>query len=403
MKKMNQGNTIMPGTKLALIAVLLLAITGFAANALGAETCSLTPTCPEMTINQSMISGLNLTPEEGICIYFFYGTGCPHCAKVEPVIQQLAEKYPQVKLKPFEVYFNSTNKALFDDFNTRYGIKLAGIPAVFIGDRAFIGDQPIIDNLESSINYFIANKPVCPETYNKVEAGQHQVNPASKIELTLPAIITAAIVDSINPCAFSVLIFMMVYLLALGAKKRMLKVGITYIVVIFIVYFLSGLGLFTVIQSTGLTRLIYTIAAIIAIVAGLINVKDFFWYGKGISLVIPESRKPLIQKYIQKASIPAAIVLGVLVSLFELPCTGGVYLAILSLLSSKMSLEAGIPYLLLYNLIFVLPLFIILFVIYKGVSPEKAEEWRLKKRAWMKLAMGIVMIGLGIIMLLGWI
>ena len=105
----------------------------------------------------------------------------------------------------------------------------------------------------------------------------------------------------------------------------------------------------------------------------------------------------------QKATVPSAIVLGVLVSLFELPCTGGVYLAILGLLSSKMTLMQGIPYLFLYNLIFVMPLIIILFMVYKGVSPEKVDKWRLEKRNWMKLAMGIVLIILGIIMLKGWI
>jgi cytochrome c biogenesis protein CcdA len=400
--QMKKVNSFLSGTKLLLVAAALLTFIILPSYSQAAETCGLTPTCPANANNLTLISGQPL-PDEGICIYFFYGQGCQHCARVEPVIEGLVAKYPEVKLKKFEVYFNTTSQDLFADFNKRYDIKQRGVPSVFIGDRAFVGDTPIIDNLEKSINYYQQNKPVCPETYNKVEASVHQINPPSRNELTLTAIITAALVDSINPCAFSVLIFMLVYLLALGSKKKMLKVGITYIVVIFIVYFLSGLGLFTVIQSTGLTRTIYFVAAIIAIIAGLINVKDFFWYGKGISLVIPESRKPLIQKYIQQATVPAAIVLGVLVSLFELPCTGGVYLAILSLLSSKMSLAAGIPYLLLYNFIFVVPLFVILFIIYKGLSPEKAEAWRLQKRTWMKLAMGLVMIALGIIMLAGWI
>ncbi|MCX6710733.1 MAG: hypothetical protein NTZ02_01440, partial [Candidatus Woesearchaeota archaeon] len=191
----------------------------------------------------------------------------------------------------------------------------------------------------------------------------------------------------------------LVYLLSLGARKRILKVGLTYIASVFVTYFLSGLGLLTVIQIPLLSRVVPTIAAIIAIAAGLINIKDFFWYGKGITLAIPESKKPLIQKYIQKASVPAAVILGVLVSMFELPCTGGVYLAILSLLSSMKS--AAIPYLLFYNLIFVLPLFAILFIVYRGIPPEKVEHWRLSERKWLRLVMGIVMIALGAVMLLG--
>jgi cytochrome c biogenesis protein CcdA len=183
----------------------------------------------------------------------------------------------------------------------------------------------------------------------------------------------------------------------------MLKVGLTYIAVVFIVYFLSGLGIFTAVQTTGLTRLVFNLAAGIAIFAGLINVKDFFWYGRGLTLAIPESKKPLLEKYIHKASIPAAVVLGFLVSMFELPCTGGVYLAILGMLADKMTRLAAMPYLFLYNLIFVSPLVVILFVVHKGISPERLESWRVGKRRWMRLAMGAVMIGLGVIMLMGWV
>ena len=366
------------------------------------DICTIELPCETENITIKPINQTNLE-ENKTCIYFFYGLNCPHCANVEPLVNQLSEKYPKVEIKSFEVYFDSENQKLFDDFNRRYDIKLTGVPTVFIGDRALVGERAIKENLEESIKYFLENKPICPATYSKVEATQHEISPTKKIELTLPALISAALVDSINPCAFSVLIFLLVYLMALGAKRRILKVGLTYILVVFVVYFLSGLGLFTVIQTTGLTRIVYTIAAVIAIIAGLINVKDFFFYGKGITLAIPKSKEPLLQKYIHQATIPAAIVLGILVSLFELPCTGGVYLAILGLLSSKMTLLAGIPYLLLYNLIFILPLVVILLIVYKGISPEKAEQWRLEKRKWMRLVMGLVMITLGVVMLLGWI
>ncbi|MFH0978523.1 MAG: cytochrome c biogenesis protein [Candidatus Woesearchaeota archaeon] len=365
------------------------------------STCSVTKCA---TIDNVSVSFPATESSAGeICIYFFYGKNCPHCARVEPLVTELAVKHPRVDLKPFEIYFNNSNQQLFNDFVSRYDIDTPGVPALFIGDRALIGEAAIRDNLETSIAYFEEHGPICPETYKKVEGTPHELSPATDVKLTLPALVIAAVIDSINPCAFSVLIFLLLYLSALGARKKMLKVGITYIVVIFIVYFLSGLGLFTVIQTTNLTKFVYTIAAVIAIIAGLINVKDFFWYGKGITLAIPESRKPLLQKYIHKATLPAAVVLGVLVSMFELPCTGGVYLAVLGLLSSKMTLIQGIPYLLLYNLIFVLPLFVILLAIFWGMPPERAERWRLDQRKWMKLAMGILMITLGVIMLLGWI
>ncbi len=219
--------------------------------------------------------------------------------------------------------------------------------------------------------------------------------------LTIPALIGGAAIDSINPCAFAVMIFLLGYLLALGSSKLILRVGLVYIVTIFVVYFLAGLGLLKALTAFGLAGIIYKIAAIILLFVGLVNVKDFFWYGKGFTLAIPESKKPLLQKYIRKASIPAAIVLGFLVSAFELPCTGGVYIAVLGLLASRETELSAVPYLLLYNFIFVLPLFIILGLVYFGISAKQMEEWRTKNRKWLRLVLGLGSLVLGVLMLAG--
>jgi cytochrome c biogenesis protein CcdA len=218
--------------------------------------------------------------------------------------------------------------------------------------------------------------------------------------LTIPAIIGGAAIDSINPCAFAVLIFLLGYLLALGSSKLILRVGLVYIATIFFVYFFAGLGILKALTALNIVGVIYKIAAALLIFVGLVNIKDFFWYGRGFTLAIPESKKPLIQKYIRRASIPAAVALGFLVSAFELPCTGGVYLAILSLLAASETQTQGIPYLLLYNLIFVLPLFIILALTYFGYSAKQMEEWRTKNRKWLRLVLGLGSLILGVLMLL---
>ena len=99
--------------------------------------------------------------------------------------------------------------------------------------------------------------------------------------------------------------------------------------------------------------------------------------------------------------MPAAIILGVLVSAFELPCTGGVYLAILSILAESSKKVQAYEYLFIYNLIFVLPLFIILLVAYTRLSPDVLESWRMEKRKWLRLAMGTIMILLGVGLIIG--
>jgi cytochrome c biogenesis protein CcdA len=164
---------------------------------------------------------------------------------------------------------------------------------------------------------------------------------------------------------------------------------------------LAGLGLLRALTAFNVAWVIYKIAAVVLIFVGLVNVKDFFWYGKGFTLAIPESKKPLIQKYVRQASIPAAIVLGFLVSAFELPCTGGVYLAVLGMLASRETQLSAVPYLLLYNFIFVLPLFVILGMVYFGISAKQMEEWRNKNRKWLRLVLGLGSLALGALMLLG--
>ncbi|MFZ5364682.1 MAG: GAP family protein [Patescibacteria group bacterium] len=221
--------------------------------------------------------------------------------------------------------------------------------------------------------------------------------------ISIAAVISAAAIDSINPCAIAVLIFLITFLAALKNPKRMLGIGLAYIGMVYLTYFMAGMGILALlgIGSNTVTLTIYKFAAILLIILGLINIKDFFWNGRGISLKIPESKKPIIEKYVKKASWPAAIILGFLVSAFELPCTGGVYIAILSLLAVKTAYATGIAYLLLYNFIFILPLLIILMVVYLGYSSQKIESLRKQSRSWLRLIMGLLMLVFGIMILAG--
>jgi len=355
-------------------------------------------------------SNISDRQNESVMLYFFYGSGCPHCAMVEPYIESLAAKYPQIVLIKLEVFHNSTNQALFREFNSRYGIKNSEVPAVFIADKALIGEDAIKNSLESTIQCAIDtdDTPVPPTDNNTTE---NNTNPPidngtssgdldHSTNLTIAMVIVASLADSINPCAISVMIFLLIFLTSLGNRRKVLQVGIVYISTVFLVYFMAGLGMLTFLQSAAITRYVYYAAAALSIAIGLVNIKDFFFFEKGPTLAIPESRKPVIKKYIEKASIPAAVVLGFVVSLFELPCTGGIYLAILSLLSNSMTVAEGIPYLVLYNAIFVLPLAAILAIFYKGVSAEKINSWRLEKRRALRLMVGLVMLLLGAVMII---
>jgi len=219
-------------------------------------------------------------------------------------------------------------------------------------------------------------------------------------KLTLPLIIFGALGDSINPCAFAVLIFIVTFLIAIRKKgKKLLSIGFTYIFMIYITYFLAGVGLLSFVKQFKMSNWVYLFSSLAVMIAGLINIKDVFFSQKGFSLSIPDSKKSIIQKYIEKGTIPAAMILGILVSFLELPCTGGIYIAVLALLADQATLLQGIFYLLIYNLIFILPLVFILLLVYFSLSSETINDWRKKNQKWLRFTMGIVMISMGAVML----
>ena len=227
--------------------------------------------------------------------------------------------------------------------------------------------------------------------------------------LTLPIIIGAAVLDSINPCVFGVLIFLIAFMTkAFKSPQKMLIGSLIYTAVVYLTYFFIGLGILRFTVSFGFSVAIYWIAALIAIFAGLLEIKDFFFYGRWLSLRMSKGASESVKKYTARfvkvyqknrlLGYLSAVLLGGFVVLVELPCTGAPYLAILAILG-KGDFAQGIPLLLLYNFIFIFPLFIIIGSAYFGKSSKRMEQLRKKHRGLMRLAMGLFLIGLGAFML----
>jgi cytochrome c biogenesis protein CcdA len=225
------------------------------------------------------------------------------------------------------------------------------------------------------------------------------------VEATIPtiiAVVTTAAIDSINPCAIGVLILMIsVMISAKKSVKRMILLGSVYILAVLVVYFLAGLGLLYFLASIPLaiTEYISIGVGVLIIAAGLIEIKDFFWYGKGFSLTIPASISHKLPKLSKKTTIPGVILLGAFVSAVELPCTGAPYLAIITLLSQYFDFTAFML-LILYNIIFVLPLIIILMMVAGGVKLHRIKMWKQRNRPYMRLFAGLLLIGLGWLLML---
>ncbi|MBI4440015.1 hypothetical protein HY638_03510 [Candidatus Woesearchaeota archaeon] len=228
-------------------------------------------------------------------------------------------------------------------------------------------------------------------------------------ELNLWIVIAAALADSINPCVFGVLIFLLAYMTKVfKSAGRMLLAGLIYVAFVYATYFLLGMGIFTLAYTAGFAKPFYWFAAIIAILAGIIEIKDYFWYGRGFSLQMMPGASERIKRYAgmlgrletrhPALSLLLAAFLGIFVVFVELPCTGAPYLAILGMIS-KGDFSSGIPLLLLYNLIFILPLFVIMGLVYFGRSSKSLEKWRKENRSIMRLAIGLFLLALGAYMI----
>lgn len=216
--------------------------------------------------------------------------------------------------------------------------------------------------------------------------------------LSVPLVAFAALLDSINPCAFSVLFLTIAFLFSLGkSRAHILRVGLLYVSGIFIVYTGIGLSILRALTFFDIPNFMGKVGASILIAFGIIGVLSEIFPKFPIKFKIPASAHPKLAKFIEKGSAPAALILGTLVALYEFPCTGGPYLTILGLLHDSGTRTLGFGYLLFYNAIFVLPLIIILGVASNEALYRRFEAWKHANLSTAELVTGIVMIILGLV------
>lgn len=219
---------------------------------------------------------------------------------------------------------------------------------------------------------------------------------------TLSVVLISAAIDSINPCAIGVLILMVsVIMSGKGSVRRLLTLGGLYILAIFTTYLLAGLGLVYFLANIPLfvSEYLAIIVGTFVIIAGLLEIKDFYWYGKGFSLQIPPYFANKIHEYSKNITVPGVILLGSFIAAVELPCTGAPYLAIITILSLNFDFYAFLL-LLLYNIVFVLPLIIILILVAGGTKITAIQSWKQANKGYMRFATGLMLIALGWLLIL---
>lgn len=215
----------------------------------------------------------------------------------------------------------------------------------------------------------------------------------------LPLVLSSGFLDGIHPCGFAVLMFFIAFLLSLHrSRSQILTMGGSYIFGVFLAYFLIGLGLLKVFSFFSPHFMAYAGASLL-LVLGVVNIMDGLT-GR-TTLKIPTFTKPYLQHTIERATLPAAFAAGFIVGLCAFPCAGGIYVAILGLIAAKLAFWEGLLYLVLYNIMFVLPLILVLLFASNEKVVEKLELAERRNRKKFKISLGLLMLLLALFILFG--
>lgn len=365
-------------------------------------------------------------------VYFFWGDGCPHCEAEKTFLNEMKKRYKNIEVKDFEVWYNKKNAKFMIKMAKAFNVEASGVPVLFIDRKVFIGfseqsKKEITETIKKCdstecidplliLSGNIPKKELTPipETYKKQELECKEKGKTVYIpwignldasEMSLPAItVIIAGLDSFNPCAFFVLFSLLGLLIHAKSRSKMLIIGGVFVFFSAFIYFLFMAAWLNLFLFMGQVGLITKIAGVTAIFIATINIKDFFVFKKGISLTIPDTAKPKLfdrMRKLLKTTSFLSILIGTSVlasaaNSYELLCTAGfpmVFTRILTL--NNLSNYKYYMYLVLYNIIYVIPLLIIVIIFTSTLGKRNLTEWQGRI---LKLLSGTMMLGLGSIL-----
>jgi cytochrome c biogenesis protein CcdA len=211
-----------------------------------------------------------------------------------------------------------------------------------------------------------------------------------------PLVIFSALLDSVHPCSFSILLITIAFLFGVQmTRKKILQIGGLYIAGIFAAYFTIGIGLLKVLHIFNTPHFMGKLGASLLVIFGLLNLLNALFPKFPIKLKIPDFAHRAIGTLINTVSLPAAFALGLLVGLCQFPCMGGPYLMVIGLLHDQVTYVKGFGYLVLYNVILTAPLVATLIVAANPVLIDKVKEWKKTQMKDVHLWAGIAMIIIG--------
>jgi len=353
-----------------------------------------------------------------VFLYFFWGKGCPHCEHEKKYLRELQNQHSGLVIRDFEVWNNKQNAAFLASLLHARGMKTTGVPVTILGQHVFFGFTAQTKEGIANAVKACGDSP-CPDPGERTAAPSSRSGEAGdsldvpflgRIDLrslSLPLLtLVIAGMDSFNPCAFFVLLTLLGLMAHAGSRNRMLLVGGIFVFFSGLIYFLFMAAWLNLFLIMGRVAVITTIAGAVSILIATVNIKDFFLFKQGLSLSIPERAKPKLfdrmRRLMRSSSMISILagttVLAVVANTYELLCTAGfpmVFTRILTL--QALSLPAYYLYLAFYNIVYVIPLLVIVLVFTATLGRKKLTEWQGRL---LKLISGLMMLGLGAVLLI---
>ncbi|MFA5117609.1 MAG: cytochrome c biogenesis protein CcdA [Candidatus Omnitrophota bacterium] len=354
-------------------------------------------------------------------LIFFHSPSCHSCVKAKAeCMPGIEEKFKGRLTVVYRDMGDIETYKLLASLKSRLKItKSLGLPIVYLNGNLLSGEKEVCSGIIEFIERSLSASPVGESKYSLQDLV------ALFLSFTPWAVISAGLIDGINPCAFAVIIFFISYLSLQGYRKRELSViGLVFIAAVYLAYFLIGLGLFGFLYRLKgfwlATKVINYAIGLMCLILGVFAFSDFLKYKRtlstdGLALKLPERLKNKIHaaigaryrkqktedrgpEKIKLASLAVnTFVTGFLVSILEAVCTGQVYLPTITFIlkSTQLKLEA-LTYLVLYNLMFVVPLGIIFLIALFGATSEQFARFFKKHFLAVKMAMVALFLGLGV-------
>jgi cytochrome c biogenesis protein CcdA len=379
------------------------------------ETTETTEGSTEETIEETK----EVTEEDKkLFVAYFYRAGCKECDNIYYLLNYLKNKYTNLVVKKYDIS-DSSNIKLFESLCKRNKVEKRDwlkIPTIFIGDDYLIGENVNKNNTEKLVEKYLSTGTDSPEqlAQDYIKKAHEDLIERFKRFNVFP-IILAGLIDGINPCAFATLIFFISYLAYIGRSKReIIYLGVSFSFAVFMAYLLVGAGFLRVIINLAafsvISKIVYIITACIALILGILNFVDFFRIKEGhtdkMILQLPMFLKREIHKTIRRGTkvslyFISAFLIGLVISILELACTGQIYLPTIIYVSTIPNLRfRAYLYLILYNLMFILPLIIIFILYYIGATSKKIE-YAIKGNVYkVKLITGLFFLTLSVFLII---